>query len=81
MQRVFWVPLLIEQPALGSLCCAVLAKDVIRSEIERLDGVIAVEVDQPAGQVKVSYDPYHLVAEQLVQTLSWLGYPAEGEEV
>lgn len=80
-QRVFRVPLLIERPALGSGCCAVLAEDVIRAELARLIGVVAIAVDQPAGRVKVSYEPERLATEHLVQALSGVGYPAEGEDV
>lgn len=70
------VPSLVEQPAIGSGCCVVLAEDVVRDELERLDGLWRVRVDDEAGWVEACYGPDRLEAEKIVEALGLVGYPA-----
>ncbi len=71
------VPKLVEEPAIGSLCCAVLAEDIITDELTAMPGVHAVAVEQPAGLVTVTYDRNRTDARAIRATLSWIDYPAE----
>lgn len=61
---------------IGSGCCAVLAEEIVRDELERLPGVWAARFDESVGLVEVRYDPGRLEAEEIVEKLDSIGYPA-----
>ncbi len=67
---------MVERPVIGSGCCVVLAGDIIRDELERLDGLWRVRVDDSDGWVEACYDPEQLKTEKIVRALDSVGYPA-----
>lgn len=73
---VLWVPLLLERPVIGPGCCAVLAEEIVRDELEHLPGVWATRFDGSAGLVEVCYDLGQLEAGKIVEKLGSAGYPA-----
>jgi copper chaperone CopZ len=73
---VLRVPRLAEEPVIAAGCCAVLAEDIIREELERLDGVDEIRIDDSTGRVELRYDPDRLEAEKVIQTLDSADYPA-----
>ncbi len=73
---VLWIPLLLEEPMIGSGCCAVPAEEIVRDELERLPGVWAARFDESVWLVEACYDPGKLEAEKIIQTLARIGYPA-----
>jgi hypothetical protein len=71
------VPKLVDEPAIGSLCCAVLAEDFITDELMAISGVQAVVVEPVAGLVSITFDPDQTNISAIRARLSWLHYPAE----
>lgn len=73
---VLRLPHLAEEPVIVAGCCAVPAEDIIREELERLDGVDEIRIDDSTGRVELRYDPDRLEMEKIVRTLDSAGYPA-----
>ncbi len=73
---VLWIPLLLEEPEIGSGCCAVPAEEIIRDELERLDGVWGVRADESVGLVEACYETDRLSARDISGALARIGYPA-----
>ncbi len=73
---VLRVPLLLERPVIDEGCCAVSAGDIVRDELERLDGVWGVRADESVGLIEVCYETDRLSARDISGALDRIGYPA-----
>ncbi len=70
------VPGLIERPAVGTSCCASTAEAIVAQELSMLPGIADVNIDQPRGEITVSYEPASVDLEVIQAALDEIGYPA-----
>jgi copper chaperone CopZ len=73
----FLIPRLRTHPVLAAGCCALPAEELISELLTGFPGVSAVEVDQLAGRVIVTYDPGQTSAQDLRAALAGTGYAVD----
>lgn len=73
--RVKWfVPDLIERPAVGTSCCASTAEAIIAQELSMLPGVLDLTIDALAGTLELEYDPALVSEREIREALDEIGY-------
>jgi copper chaperone CopZ len=76
VETVRWhLPNLIEQPVVGTSCCASTAEAIVAQELSMLRGIEDVAVDAAAGFVTVTFRPEIVSAAQVADALAEVGYP------
>jgi hypothetical protein len=73
----WFVPGLLDRPAVGTSCCATTAEALLSSELFLLPGVLDLTVDVGLAQIVVVTDPARIDATAVFTALVDIGYPPE----
>lgn len=73
----WFVPGLLDRPAVGTSCCATTAEALLSSELFMLPGVIDLTVNVDLGRIDVVTDPARIDAGTVIDALDDIGYPPE----
>jgi len=75
------LPLLVEEPFLGSGCCVVAADEAIRQELESWPQVVSADVSADTGKAVVTLISADADLDILVETVESLGFPTSIEQI
>jgi hypothetical protein len=74
---LLYVPAIAAGDMVPAGCCPVPAAAAAVQILLFVDGVADVDVDEPAGLLRVTHDPAVVTAEHLAEELTFVGLPAE----
>ncbi|MSQ42592.1 MAG: heavy-metal-associated domain-containing protein [Chloroflexi bacterium] len=70
----WFLPGLLERPAVGTSCCATTAEALIASELSLVPGIVDIAIDTTTGWISVRIDPEATTATDVADALSDVGY-------
>ncbi|MCX5986882.1 MAG: hypothetical protein NTX54_10345 [Chloroflexi bacterium] len=74
-ETVSWfLPGLLERPAVGTSCCATTAEALIASELSLVPGIVDLAIDTTTGWISVQIDPKATTPTDVAEALSEVGY-------
>ena len=75
------MPLLVDEPYMGSGCCAIAAHEAIRQELESWPQVVSADVSADTGKAVVTLNAEDADLDLLVETVESLGFPTSIEQI
>ena len=75
------MPLLVDEPYMGSGCCVVAADEAIRQELESWPQVLSADVSADTGKAVVTLNAEDADLDSLVETVESLGFPTSIEQI
>lgn len=74
-ELVSWfLPGLLERPAVGTSCCATTAEALIASELSLIPGIVNIAIDTATGWISVQIDPKATTPTDVADALRDVGY-------
>ena len=70
----WFLPDLLERPAVGTSCCATTAEALIASELSLVPGIVDLAIDASTGWISIRIDPTATTATDVADALSDVGY-------
>ncbi len=70
----WFLPAMLERPAVGTSCCATTAEALIASELSLIPGIVHLAIDASTGWISIRIDPTATTENDVAEALSDVGY-------